>query len=773
MPSRVLRVTLSVAVVVLAACGPRPKAGDPDSGGGSADAPIDAPAVDAPIDADLCVGGALCGSPAMCCAGGNECVEDQCLAACASGVRCGADLTTCCASGEVCLENACTVPGAACADPYDCEPGNFCEPTLDQCLPQPDPLSCKILPTFADLTVTAEWSWTGGDVISIPVVANLNNVGAPEVIANVLPAASSGTNNGEIVILDGATGMPLVGPIVHSPPASYGSQFRSTIATGDVSGDGMPDVIYAARSSVNNDTGVSLIVAINGAGQVLWTSHDPNGTAHPIKVWNGGVTLANFDSDPMAEVVIGATLIDHDGTVIWDQGGGGNGGYFGSNDNASVTYKGGLSAVADLDADGKPEIVSGKHAWKVQWNNATPSMTTVSPYWTYAGDDGYPAIADLDSNGTPEVVLVANAKVIVLNGRTGGLFCALASCTTAQLAQPIAIACPTGATCNATTNRGGPPTVADFDGDGRPEIGVAGGYSYAVYDLRRPSEDITGITPAPAAGQLFVRWTRATQDLSSNATGSSVFDFQGDGSSEVVYSDECNVWVYSGTDGRPQLQVPNTTGTIHEYPLVVDADGDGNSEILVVANAVNAAANCPAQTANRGIYLYGDPQDRWVPTRKTWPQHTYHVTNATAVGNVPATELNNWTQPGLNDYRKNAQGEGVFNAPDLAVELSVGLEECDTNQLVLKARVTNVGSLGVYPGAPIVFRKANASGAILGTVTTTVPLLPGGSTNVSLNVPASEGPDFYVEADGAAAVAECNESNNSDATVGAKCPAIL
>ncbi|HVK87272.1 MAG TPA: hypothetical protein VM513_24315, partial [Kofleriaceae bacterium] len=146
MPSRVLRVTLSVAVVVLAACGPRPKAGDPDAGGGSADAPIDAPAVDAPIDADLCVGGALCGSPAMCCAGGNECVEDQCLAACASGVRCGADLTTCCASGEVCLENACTVPGAACADPYDCEPGNFCEPTLDQCLPQPDPLSCKILP---------------------------------------------------------------------------------------------------------------------------------------------------------------------------------------------------------------------------------------------------------------------------------------------------------------------------------------------------------------------------------------------------------------------------------------------------------------------------------------------------------------------------------------------------------------------------------------------------------------------------------------------------
>src|SRR5690606_11727615 len=179
-----------------------------------------------------------------------------------------------------------------------------------------------------------------------------------------------------------------------------------------------------------------------------------------------------------------------------------------------------------------------------------------------------------------------------------------------------------------TSNIGGPPTIADFDGDGRPEIGVAGGYSYSVYDLARPREDTSGITPAPAQGQLFVRWTKVTQDRSSNATGSSVFDFQGDGSAEVVYQDECNVWVYSGTDGRTQLQLPNTTGTIHEYPLVVDVDGDGNSEILVVANDSNAAGDCPGQTARRGLYMYGDANDRWVPTRKVWSQHTYHITNA-------------------------------------------------------------------------------------------------------------------------------------------------
>src|SRR5687767_15153840 len=142
---------LAVVVVLLAACG-GPNAGTGDGVDGPEG--IDGPTADAPIDANVCTGGTLCGSPAMCCEAGNECVDDRCLAVCASGVRCGADLTTCCNAGEVCLGNACTVPGAPCLDSYDCEPGNFCEPTLDQCLPQPDPLTCELVPQFSDLMVT-------------------------------------------------------------------------------------------------------------------------------------------------------------------------------------------------------------------------------------------------------------------------------------------------------------------------------------------------------------------------------------------------------------------------------------------------------------------------------------------------------------------------------------------------------------------------------------------------------------------------------------------
>jgi hypothetical protein len=758
-----------LVLVAVLGCGSNGGGGGPDASGGGPDGGADA---SGSSDADLCTGGSLCGQPAMCCAAGNECVDDACLPACASGVRCGADLLTCCDSGDVCLGNACIMPGATCADSYDCEPGEFCEPTLGQCLPQPDPLTCELVPSFSTLDVVEEWSYVANEIISIPVVANLDGTGAPEVVVNLTQMDGGGFPGGRIAILDGATGGVLIPGIAHAPPTSYGSHGRSTIATGDVSGDGLPDVVYAARAE--GAAFRSLIVAIDRTGALLWTSRDATGAAYGIKVENGAITLANFDADANAEIVVGATLLDHDGKVLWDQGGGGNGGYVGSN----AGYQGGIAAVADLDADGAPEIITGRHAWKVAWNAGPPVTATVTSYWTYAGADGYPGIADLDLDGSPEVVLVASGSVHVLDGQTGLLWCgvdptdALCAATPALRTQPRALP---GSVSN---NRGGPPTIADFDGDGRPEIGVAGGHAYAVYDLNRPGEDLSGVTPTPALGAAFVKWSAVTQDLSSNATGSSVFDFQGDGAAEVVYADECYLRVYSGRDGTVQLTIPNTTGTIHEYPLVVDADGDGNSEIMVVANDTNANANCGAGVpANQGLFVYGDVNDEWVPTRRVWPQHTYHVTNATSVGNVPTIEDDNWTVGGLNNYRQNVQGEGVFNAPDLAVTLSIGLAECGTSQLALRARVTNLGALGVPAGIAVEFHEGtSAADPIVGTGTTSIALLPGQSTQVVALVPApTVDTDYFVVVDGGSTtgtVVECDETNNDDGATDVACPVI-
>ena len=83
-----------------------------------------------------------------------------------------------------------------------------------------------------------------------------------------------------------------------------------------------------------------------------------------------------------------------------------------------------------------------------------------------------------------------------------------------------------------------------------------------------------------------------TRDWSSASTGSTVFDFNGDGAAEIVFADEDALYVW-GVDTASWLDpwerlYDNLTDsnhrswTIHEYPVVADVDGDGKSEIVVM-----------------------------------------------------------------------------------------------------------------------------------------------------------------------------------------------
>lgn len=711
----------------------------------------------------------LCGEPATCCAAQEECAAGTCLPACDSGVRCGAAQDVCCDAGQVCLSETCATPTGPCQDSFDCDFGEFCEPTLGQCLPQSDPVVCELEPEFEAIDATEEWAFTTDQVVSIPVVADLDGDGSPEVVVNTTHMDGGSWPEGEVVVLSGITGAELW-RVDHDPASgSFGSHGRHSLGVGDVSGDGRPDIVYAGRQAA----GGSIVHAIDGVSHaLLWSSHDAGGAAVRLDIVNGAASLANLDGDPEAEIVFGAAVIDNDGLVVWDEGG--DGAYFGTNGS----YRGGISALVNLVGDATPEIVSGRHAWSVDWQvmGGVPQVT-VSLLWDAGGNDGYPAIADLDEDGTPEVIVVASGLVRVLDGETGLAWCGIDPTDALCLADPTvrtaAVAIPGG-------GLGGPPTVADFDGDGRPEIAAAGGSSYSVYDLARAGEDLVVPMgdPMPAPGSIYVRWSQTTQDQSSNATGSSVFDFQGDGVAEVVYADECYMRVYSGLDGEVLLELPNSNGTIHEYPLVVDVDDDGNSEILVVANDGHTNCNAiPGYVYTRGVRSFGDTFDQWVQTRRAWTQHTYHVTNSSSAGNVPALEVDNWLQPGLNDYRQNVQGEGVFNAPDLTVELAVGVASCLDEELELLATVRNVGSLGVGPGVEVtLYEGTDATGTVVGTQATMAALLPGAQAVLSWTVPfapGSEALSYYVQVDdgNGGMVVECDESNNDASTVSAECPA--
>lgn len=680
-----------------------------------------------------CASDIVCGD--LCCDTGEECFLDACLPICESQVRCGEDGATCCDAGNVCLASECVVPGADCVDWTDCAEGEFCEPTLEQCLPQPgDDVLCQVLPDFAPVTPELEWSWESStiqptyvQVINMPVVVDLEQDGVPDVVIVTSTGYSAG-GAAYLRALDGDTGLEKWSAATDVYMDAYRVQPRGTPAAADIDGDGMVEIVSPKMGGG--------LIAFEHDGTFKWVSEFANGSPWNVGLESATVGIADFEGDGTPEIYVGGAVFEADGTLRFNNGvlAGANGGY------------GAVSIAADVNDDGVLELVTGNRAWNANgtelWNNNLP--------------DGYPAIANLDQDvmNKPELVVVTGGAIRVHDAATGSL---LDSRT-----MPGAGA-------------GGPPTIANFDDDPLPELASANGTAYSVFDYVA--------TPTPT---ISVKWTKTTQDGSSNRTGSSVFDFQGDGAAEVVYGDECYFRVYEGLDGDVLYEIENSTATIHEYPVVADVDGDNNTEVVVVANDanhVNGTVTCPYPAANakHGVFLFGDPNDNWVRTRRLWNQHAYHIVNVSSDGTVPAGEPPSWVvPPGFNNYRQSNQGAGVFNGPDLQVTLGLSLEPCPA-AIELRALVQNAGSLGVAAGVVVdLYRGAPGSGTLLDSAVTQNALLPGQFEVVTFEVEddAMNTGAFYVVVDGAApdeddAVQECLEDNNQAQVTGAECPVAM
>ena len=669
---------------------------------------------------ETCDSDLLCGTPAVCCDLGDECFDGACVPPCASGIRCGADGSVCCAAGDVCLASECATPGDNCTDSFDCPEDHFCEPTLSQCLPQPTGPLCELRPESVTFQPTIEWHWEGWSqddryrqVQSTPAIADVDADGLPEVVT----VAYRGTGNNMLVMLNGEDGSENL----MIPDSTYNVRWGTGAAVGNLDADAELEIVFMTKERQ--------LVVIEHEGTEKWTADVSGGEKQ------GYPALANLDADSDAEVVIGGKWFDNDGTLMQDKG------WIGCNGEWCIT------AVADFNDDGQLDIVGGN---KVYESDGTLVWENI------AAPDGFVAVADMTLDGKPDVVSISRGNARVLNGVDG-----------AVVFGPVAI--PGGGV-------GGAPTVADFDGDGRPEFAAAGRGNYAVYDLDCAGDPVP--TSLCSTGRNDgILWSIAVQDLSSSVTGSSVFDFEGDGKAEVVYNDECHLYILSGEDGSELLKMENSSRTAAEYPLIVDVDADGNSEFVVPANDDQIIRdNC--DTGTHGLLAFGDTNDKWVRTRQVWNQHSYHVTNVEASGTIPAQENDSWSGNGLNNYRQNVQGEGVFNAADLSVAgLSVNTSSCPS-AITIQAQIANTGSLGVAAGVPVGFyHGVLPDGVLLGFETTTLALLPGQTETLLMEFTPESGDigpwDFYVtvddEAAGLSLALECGEDNNEGSVGAARC----
>jgi len=690
----------------------------------------------------------------ICCGDDQICLEEVvCAARCTVGeALCGVDSDTCCAAGDVCLNDTCVTPGAECTDDFDCrDPALYCDPSLGRCLPSPADIMCEDHPPTSAFALVEEWHWTGVTIgaetfegsYSTPMVGDVSGDGVPDVIVHAYPVGDQGNN--VLVAISGDDGRTLwtIGP---TRPAIR----NEGAALVNFDADDALEVAYCDNS---NDLRV-----VDGDGRTILARRDD------VCAGRGSIEVADLNGDGRPDFVMGCNAVSgadiSDPTLDFFKHGGCPVAF--SLVIPSIGWS--LTNIGDLDDDGKPEVTSG--GWAINMDG--------SFLWRIPGDPhGLNAIADIDADGHADVVVVRRSEVTVRRGADGEV-----------ILGPIRL---------AGDGLGGAPVVADFDGDGMPEIGAAALATYSVID---PDCADASLRPGGFCGGTMgnpILWQMATQDVSSSVTGSSVFDFEGDGVAEVIYNDECWLRVYDGRNGAVLVERPNSSRTILEYPVVADVDGDGNSEIVFVANRDTFATRDDCRTAwaehfgvapsalppefangTTGVFSVGDAMDRWVPTRPIWNQYSYHVTNVDVNGRVPATEPNNWSFPGLNNYRQNVQGAGIYNAPDLVAELDTA---CGGEGVTLSAVVSNRGSRGVAPGVVAEFYRVQpAPEQLVGTAMTTAPLLPGGSERVTVTAEAPGDVDLRFEVrvrlPSEVTPRECDETNNS-AAADVRCPGLI
>ncbi len=568
-----------------------------------------------------------------------------------------------CPIGFICKYEQCLPNLGLCATNDDCPGDSYCDPD-GQCIPYGVPEGIindpdcqkENIPEGVTPTVQCEWqvpvdpldktkasTW----IYTTPMVADLNldkDPGklAPSIIVSTFYSSGS-DRRGMLRVFDGRTcEEQLRAGGLDEPDFSNRPGYAVPWAVGDLDNDvangGHPEIVgYNVNSNTTTEPVRLYAFRVDSSGDTpklerMWYGRDCADGDKILTFGTGNMTtgpsLIDLNDDDTPEILVGEHVFGADGCLLTTWGAG-----------STNT----LNFVADVDLDGGMDLVAPGRvaAWDpltTEWINKpwfTKNPQQLVGNVAVANLGGYSAVLGIDLLQTPEVVVLSSP------GSQGAL--RIQSLDGTIVWGPV----PLYKTGNPAANSGGPLTISDFDGDGHAEFASAGANQYAVYDPDC-QKALMGNSPPERPGGTCVRapeqeaknlpdgvlWAQPSQDLSSNITGSSIFDFNGDGTGEAVYRDECFIRVYDGKSGTVLFSAPASSGTGQEYPTIADVDGDFATEIVVPRTPFSG---CPAKdplfpagapfVKAAGFVIYRDPMDRWANSRPVWNQHAYSITH--------------------------------------------------------------------------------------------------------------------------------------------------
>jgi outer membrane protein assembly factor BamB len=386
-------------------------------------------------------------------------------------------------------------------------------------------------PALTGITVPIEmWSYTTDNQIGSgsPVIGDIDDDGTPEVL---VPTANFAVTGGIYALnSDGSLKWKY-------ETGDYGTYATPPLA--DIDKDGMLETIFPSYKGK--------IVAVDDDGTEIWSvDKGPGGTRSVI---------ADMTEDAGLEVVAGAAgktflLTASDGIQIWE-----------------APYQMLCDpAIADIDGDDKLEVVfSATGKFIVALNAEDGSLWWTSAAMGQDAQNNLSIISDINGDGYSDVVAGSrDKKLYVFSGLNGSLlwnYTVIVRCFSAAVADFNGDGFD-----DVVTTAGTKTTMVSYN----PRVYETESYVY-VLDVKNQvllwQHDIVG------------------KKYYTTERSPSIADVNGDGTPDVLVAGlSQNLYALSGVDGS-EIWTIATNDPSANIPAVGDLDGDGGMEIVVSAGS--------------------------------------------------------------------------------------------------------------------------------------------------------------------------------------------
>ena len=442
------------------------------------------------------------------------------------------------------------------------------------------------------------------------------------------------------------------------------------------------------------------LYAYNPTGGRIWKSNVEYGSTAGI------INIADFNNDGVPEVYIGDKIYSLSNGVLLCDG-------LGANSSGKIAGSGNFTVAADMDGDGKLELIAGTNIYKISITNNSGTSGNSIGLWsgmhltatlpTYATNNGSTQVVDIDNDGKLEVVVSSldatsrRTVVYVWKPQAGNQSYIMGS----YLVPATAV------------SYSSIPMIGNIDSTIYPEIVfITNGSVLNMYALKFNPLSVKG-------SQISLKWNLVHTDA-SGCTGATLFDFNQDGRNEIVYRDQTDLRIIDGSNnpGANPDEIKATfnnvrSGTLREFPVIADIDGDGQAEIIVTGwdNIANTVNGVPASTQNGYLRLFKTNGSAWAPARKVWNQYAYNAVNVNEDLTIPAVQFNmaaqfaggNGTLGDADDVRPynnflqqqtilNRDGEPLWLAPNGQIITTPTFSyNNDTDGMTISLQVKNVG----------------------------------------------------------------------------------